>query len=111
MRKTRRLSDEAARVLELFVLDPGREIYGLELLDAVGLRSGSLYPILHRLEGQGMLRSRWESMDAAAEAQRRPRRLYQLDERGARDAKGALTEWANRRRSLQPASEPAPGWT
>ncbi|MGO9960993.1 MAG: helix-turn-helix transcriptional regulator [Solirubrobacteraceae bacterium] len=39
--------------------DPQRQRFGLEVLRATNMRSGSLYPILHRLEEQGLLGGAW----------------------------------------------------
>jgi len=53
--------------------------YGYDLSKETGLKSGTLYPILMRLESQGWLETRWEDQPA----QGRPRRhLYRLTSRG-----------------------------
>ncbi len=102
MRKTRRLSDEAARVLKLFLRDPSRDIFGLEVLAETGIQSGSLYPILHRLQHQQLLTARWEPLSTATSQGRRPRRLYRLDSANADRASDALAEWqAAARRSTK----------
>lgn len=93
MSRTRRISDETQAVLRLFVDQPEQERFGLEVLNEAGLASGSLYPILHRLEARGILKSRWEPLDVATAASRRPRRLYMLDPRGASAAKELLAAW------------------
>jgi PadR family transcriptional regulator len=49
--------------------------HGYELGIAVGLRSGSLYPILVRLSDRGLLEARWESDQTPG---RPPRHLYRL---------------------------------
>nr|WP_285485880.1 helix-turn-helix transcriptional regulator [Amycolatopsis taiwanensis] len=49
-------------------------MYGLEICAAAGLASGTIHPILARLEKAGWLRSRWE--DANPADQGRPRRRY-----------------------------------
>jgi PadR family transcriptional regulator len=59
--------------------DPLAWRYGYELGLEVGLRSGSLYPILVRLSDRGLLDSRWE---ADAPAGRPPRHLYRLTASG-----------------------------
>jgi PadR family transcriptional regulator, regulatory protein PadR len=46
-------------VLEALLDQPQRELYGIEIGDAAGLRSGTVHPILARLEGYGWLVSRW----------------------------------------------------
>ena len=76
-------------VLEALFADPQRELYGLEIGEAAGLRSGTVHPILARLEAYGWLASRWEDIDATAEG-RPPRRYYKLTAEGAQAARTAL---------------------
>jgi PadR family transcriptional regulator, regulatory protein PadR len=61
-------------VLCELIADPTREMYGLELSAAAGLPSGTIHPILARLEKVGWLRSRWENVDPSEKG--RPRRRY-----------------------------------
>ncbi|HEX5402774.1 MAG TPA: PadR family transcriptional regulator [Pseudonocardiaceae bacterium] len=61
-------------VLRELMDDPTRELYGLEICAAAGLPSGTIHPILARLERVGWLRSRWEEVDPAEQG--RPRRRY-----------------------------------
>jgi DNA-binding PadR family transcriptional regulator len=77
------------RVLEALLDDPQRERYGLEIGDAAGLRSGTVHPILARLEAYGWLSSRWEDIDASAEG-RPARRYYCLTADGVHAARAAL---------------------
>jgi PadR family transcriptional regulator, regulatory protein PadR len=76
-------------VLEALLDQPQRELYGIEIGDAAGLRSGTVHPILARLEGYGWLVSRWEDVDPSAEG-RPPRRYYRLTAQGAQAARAAL---------------------
>lgn len=55
--------------------------YGLDLMKRTHLQSGTLYPVLIRLESHGLVRSSWEDIDPAA-AGRPRRRLYRLTEEG-----------------------------
>ena len=57
--------------------------YGFDIIDLTGLPSGTVYPILRRLEHAGLLKSRWEAIRVARQAQRPPRRYYQLSGTGA----------------------------
>ena len=50
-------------------------LYGLELAERTGLKSGSLYPILIRLDERGWLESRWLESSAPG---RPPRHTYRL---------------------------------
>ena len=60
-------------LLEL-LKEPTQEKYGLEICAGAGLPSGTIHPILARLENVGWLRSRWEEVDPSAQG--RPRRRY-----------------------------------
>jgi DNA-binding PadR family transcriptional regulator len=71
-------------VLRALLADPGAWRYGYELAAEVGLRSGSLYPILVRLSDRELLEARWE---AATLVGRPPRHLYRLTARGVDYAK------------------------
>lgn len=71
--------------------------FGLEIVADAQIASGSLYPILHRLEDRAILESEWEVLEDAVAAGRRPRRLYRLDPKGADIARNLLTEWERAR--------------
>jgi PadR family transcriptional regulator, regulatory protein PadR len=77
--RDRRPSRQTVEVLGALAADPSTWRYGYELGLEVGLRSGSLYPILVRLSERELLESRWE---ADAPAGRPPRHLYRLTARG-----------------------------
>jgi PadR family transcriptional regulator PadR len=67
--------------------------YGYSLkqqLAAKGLDipEGTLYPLLRRLESQGLLDSEWELADEA-----RPRRYYRLSKQGETALKDLTKEW------------------
>jgi DNA-binding PadR family transcriptional regulator len=52
------------------------------------LKEGTLYPILHRLEKQGLLSARWQTMPNGSE-----RRYYALTARGTNVLDAKLSEW------------------
>lgn len=79
----------AQLVLRVLLEDPQRELYGRELGEAAGLPSGTVHPILARLEGMRWLESRWEDIDTSA-AGRRARRYYRLTPDGVEQARNAL---------------------
>src|SRR3982751_7148188 len=90
-------------VLAALLGEPERELYGVEIGDRATLRSGTVHPILARLEGVGWLTSRWEDIDPQV-AGRPARRYYRLTAEGATAARAAL-ERAHRpalRRRLRP---------
>jgi len=100
----RRISHETKLVLQMLLDAPGDETYGLEVVRATGLPTGSAYAILRRLEDQGLLASRWEDLDPSA-AGRPPRRYYRLSGEGGRVAQ---QETAQERAALRLL---APGWS
>lgn len=69
--------------------DPAQEMYGLQICTEAGLPSGTIHPILARLEGLGWVESRWEDIDARQEGRPR-RRYYRLTTDGIELARDAL---------------------
>ena len=67
--------------------------HGYDLSRETALKSGTLYPILMRLEAQGWLEARWEDEHAPG----KPRRhLYRLSTLGAGEASQLLAASASR---------------
>ena len=56
--------------------------HGFDIMDATGLPSGTVYPILRRLDGEGLLESTWEEQAAAQREGRPPRRYYAITPAG-----------------------------
>ena len=77
------------RVLRAFLEDPAAPRYGYDLMKAAGLPSGTLYPMLARLEDQKLVTSAWETPQAGGE---RPRRYYLLTGEGIRVARVELAQ-------------------
>ena len=69
-------------VLRAMLAEPTREMYGLQICQQAGLPSGTIHPILARLEALGWLRSYWEDADPQEEGRPR-RRYYKLTDDGA----------------------------
>ena len=76
-------------VLRALLADPATEMYGLQICTEAGLPSGTIHPILARLEGYGWVESFWEDIDPAKEGRPR-RRYYRLTRAGALRAQHAL---------------------
>lgn len=76
-----RLSFQTLKVLGAFLENPTAELSGADLHKESGIASGTLYPILLRLESAGWFTSRWEAIDPAREGRPR-RRLYRLTRGG-----------------------------
>jgi DNA-binding PadR family transcriptional regulator len=80
-----RITLQTLQVLRVLLDRPTGQHYGLEISRNARLPTGSIYPILIRLEAAGWVTSEWEEIDEAAEGRRR-RRYYRLTTDGA--------EWA-----------------
>jgi DNA-binding PadR family transcriptional regulator len=91
--------------LVLLALSRG-ERHGFDLLDATGLASGTVYPILRRLEVAGLVRARWEPVHRARDEARPPRRYYDLTGAGARVLHEGLERHPDVRAVLTPAGAP-----
>lgn len=76
--------------------------HGFDIMDATGLPSGTVYPILRRLDAENCVRSRWEKDGVARREQRPPRRYYELTASGRQIAVDA----ASRYRSVREVSSP-----
>ena len=75
------------------------ERYGYTLRKALAengleIDEGTLYPLLRRLEGQGLLLSEWR------EEERRKKRFYRLSPEGAATLERLLAEWRELNASL-----------
>ena len=64
--------------------------YGFDIMDATGLASGTVYPILGRLDENGLVRSRWEDQRIAHGHKRPPRRYYEVTAPGKKTLEGEL---------------------
>ncbi|GIJ50400.1 hypothetical protein Val02_72860 [Virgisporangium aliadipatigenens] len=95
-----RVTVPVAKVLAAFLTEPVEPRYGLDLMQVTGHPSGTLYPILKRLQRAGWLSAEWEALDAAA-AGRPPRRYYLLTPHGVAAAR---REIAGLNRSLSPGT-------
>lgn len=67
--------------------------HGFDIIDATGLPSGTVYPILRRLEEAGLLGSDWEPVRIARDEQRPPRRYYQVTGTGKAFAREGLERY------------------
>jgi PadR family transcriptional regulator, regulatory protein PadR len=73
-----RITATVALVLRAFLDDVSAPQYGIPLMKATGLQSGTVYPTLARLEAAGWLVSAREDIDPVSEG-RPPRRYYRLN--------------------------------
>ena len=87
----RPLTTQALRVLRPFVEHSKKEISGIEVIRSSKLASGTVYPIMLRLERAGLLMSRWEMEDPEVLGRQR-RRYYALTPIGAAAARKAFAD-------------------
>jgi len=88
MASTVRVTAAVAKVLAAMLAEPEADRYGLDLMQVTGHPSGTLYPILARLERAGWVDARWEDVDPSAA--RPARRYYRLTSDGASSARREL---------------------
>ncbi|MEM6421478.1 MAG: PadR family transcriptional regulator [Pseudomonadota bacterium] len=75
-----------------------RPMYGYEIVKTVNQRSngvlafkeGTLYPLLHQLQGRRLLRAKWEDGPAG-----KPRKYYALTPKGERLLAKSRAEWSS----------------
>jgi PadR family transcriptional regulator PadR len=79
------------RVAVALMEDPTARRWGYDLSRTAGVRSGVLYPILHRLLEAGWLEDGWED-PATTSRKRPPRRYYELTDEGRSALGGMLRE-------------------
>lgn len=84
-----RMTLATVSVLRAMLQEPTRELYGLDICAAAGLPTGTVHPILARLEAAGWLESSWEQVDPKAVGRPR-RRYYRMSEHGAMRAQAAV---------------------
>jgi PadR family transcriptional regulator, regulatory protein PadR len=84
-----RITLPTAAVLRMMLADPTAAFYGFALAEATRFPSGTIYPILARLEAAGWLVGFWEEADPVTLGRPR-RRMYQLTGVGAHAARQAL---------------------
>jgi DNA-binding PadR family transcriptional regulator len=82
--------------------------YGFDLMRATDLPSGTVYPILRRLEATGLVHSRWESQTKAHADGRPRRRYYEPSAEGRTALAGAMDRINAQRRLLDRPAADAP---
>jgi DNA-binding PadR family transcriptional regulator len=88
------LSYNAALVLQALAQGFG---YGFDVMRVTQLPSGTVYPLLRRLEEGGLVRSRWEDETRAREEGRPPRRYYEITGAGTAALSSARDRLAEQR--------------
>ena len=96
----RRPSTATCLVFQAFLDISDEEMYGFRLSSATGLPSGTVYPILRRLEEEKLIKSRWAKVET--KTQQRRRRYYTLTAEGRRVAHAATADQRQALRLLAP---------
>jgi PadR family transcriptional regulator, regulatory protein PadR len=84
-----RITGPILKVLGALLSSGYVELSGADISRATKLASGTLYPILFRLERAGWLESRWEEGEPSALGRPR-RRLYRVTALGAQKTRAAI---------------------
>ena len=103
-----KLTGPLERVLRAFLDDPAAPRYGYDLMKTARLPSGTLYPMLARLQDEGLVTSRWEAQPADG-AGRPARKYYQLTAEGCRIARIELARASRAGTTVPGGVLPAPG--
>ncbi len=91
------LTPRMADLIKIFLENPDQERYGFELMKITGMPSGSLYPLLAKLEAARWLATGRENIDARAEG-RPARRFYRIEPAAIVPARQQLAELSERYR-------------
>src|SRR5437660_12081845 len=98
-----RFSRQTLTILEALLARPSQWHYGYAISRQTSIPSGTLYPVLMRLDELGWLETRWE--DAVAQG-RPPRHLYRLSGTGREWAREELRA-ARQREFFKPTASEA----
>jgi DNA-binding PadR family transcriptional regulator len=67
--------------------------HGFDVSRATGLPSGTVYPALRRLEEARLVTSDWEAQKLAQQAQRPPRKYYEITAKGEQALAAAVARY------------------
>jgi len=102
-----RMTHSLVQVAMVLLDKPNGRHWGYDLSRRAGVRSGVLYPILHRMLDEGWLTDGWED-PPTGKSKRPPRRYYELTERGQAELTSLLAAAAADRRFV--ALKPGFAW-
>ena len=89
--QTPRITGPTLKVLGQLMTAPLSGLSGAEISKATSISSGTLYPILIRLEKAGWLSSEWEEVNPC-EVGRPRKRFYQLTSVGAQESRAVFDD-------------------
>jgi PadR family transcriptional regulator, regulatory protein PadR len=100
-----RLTTPLLKLLRVLLADPTANYWGFEIMKATGLASGTVYPLLARLEGMRWLESGWDDEQDISGPRRR---YYRLTGEGVASARIALAEANSKKRLATPTGRLRP---
>lgn len=89
MKRRRKPSPQAVALFGALLARPGQWQYGYDLTKALGVQTGSLYPLLIRLTDEGLLEAEWQPPSRPGLPARHG---YRLTREGAAFASQAVSE-------------------
>lgn len=109
---SKELMAASTRPLILTILKRG-ESYGYQIIQDVKELSGGklewsdgmLYPVLHKLDKEGLVQSRWDISDEG-----RRRKYYAITDAGRKELAAAKQQWLSVHEVLQKLWGPSPQW-
>lgn len=93
------------KLIEATLAEPTASYWGFDLMRATGLGSGTLYPLLARLENVKWMTSGWAEPEAPGKP---PRRYYKLTQYGTEQARITRAEASERGRKVRLRNRPRP---
>lgn len=105
MNLLQRVTEPTVAVLRVLLAadDP---VWGLRIIKETGLKAGSVYPILSRLEDGLWVSGEWEGHDERSGPRRR---LYRFTEEGEREARRVVAEFDEKRQLAARSFRPVHG--
>lgn len=83
MKRNRPLSSHAQTLIIALAIRPQAWSYGYDLMKMTDIKSGTLYPILMRLDERSLLESKWQETEQVGKP---PRHSYRLTSAGLKVA-------------------------
>ena len=87
-----RLTPQTIAVLRVLLETPSTPHYGLDIARQAGLKTGTVHPILTRLQQAGWIDASWEAPTDHEDTGRPRRRYYRFTSDGAETARQAVAE-------------------
>lgn len=71
--------------------------------NAVSFRQGTLYPLLHELEREGMIVGQWETL-----GDERPKKIYTITEKGLEELASGIDAWKRLSKAMMQVTNEVP---